>query len=92
MSVIVRSSSSAIITLRCVFEFAGITYHGACSADVAASASRYADWYASQCLRASRSEMSNFQCLVWSSMRACSRARCSSFEMCRKHLMMVVPF
>ena len=34
---------------------------------------------------------SNFQCLVGSSMRACRRSRCSSFEMCRKHLTIVVP-
>ena len=55
------------------------------------SASRYASMYFGHSARSSRSPRRNFQRSSGLSMRSCRRARCSSDEMCRNSLTIVVP-
>ena len=55
------------------------------------SPTRSCSWYSSHCARVSRSERRNFQFFSGSSIRACSRARCSSFEMWRNTFTIEMP-
>ncbi len=82
-----RSRSSSVFTTISAtsarayhFRSAGITYHGACSRLVSASASPYADMNAFHFARSSRSPDLNFQFFSGSSMRSSRRRCCSALD------------
>src|SRR5450830_496535 len=87
----VLSKSLEISKLRLVLESAGTICQGACSVEVALIACSYDCMYCGQRARSFKSFGLNFQVLVESSNRSCKRFFCSSLEMCKKHLISVVP-